>query len=143
MPDGDMIRNNLPRNKIVLPYSDDLPMYDLRKGSARVKLEYDPLKVNRKIRNCAKYVHSASQSAKSAAAAAAAKLKPHRLLLSFGQTQLAKNKSCISGTLSKCFGVLERDVHAASGSARVVTGTSMMSFYGYLGGYKETGTSGT
>ena len=47
-------------------------MYDLSKGSTRVKLEHDPLKVNRKIRNCAKYVHSANQSAKSAEAAAAA-----------------------------------------------------------------------
>ena len=56
---------------IELPYSNDLPMYDLGKGSTRVKLEYDPLKVSRKIRNCAKYVHRASQSAKSAAAATA------------------------------------------------------------------------
>ena len=61
-------------------------MYDLCKGSTRVKLEYDPLKVNRKIRNCAKYAHRASQSAKSAAAeaaaaeAAAAKLEPYWLM---------------------------------------------------------------
>ena len=118
----------LQARQITLPYSNDLPMYDLSKGSTRVKLEYDPLKVNRNIRNCAKYVHSASQSAKSAAAAAAAaaaaKLKPHRLLLSLGQTQLAKSESCILGAFSRCFGVLERDVHAASGSAGVVTGTT-------------------
>ena len=64
-----------------LPYSNDLPMYDLSKGSTRVKLEYDPSKVNSKIRNCAKYAHRASQSAKSAAAAAAAaKLKPYWLM---------------------------------------------------------------
>ena len=55
-------------------------MYDLCKGSTRVKLEYDPLTVNRKIRNCAKYAHRASQSAKSAAAAAAAKLEPYWLI---------------------------------------------------------------
>ena len=47
-------------------------MYDLSKGSTRVKLEYDPSKVNSKIRNCAKSAHRASQSAKSAAAAATA-----------------------------------------------------------------------
>ena len=52
-----------------------LPMYDLGKGSTRVKLEYDPSKVNSNIRNCAKYAHRASQSAKSAAAAAAAAAK--------------------------------------------------------------------
>ena len=64
-------------SKSKLPYSNDLPMYDLCEGSTRVKLEYDPSKVNRKIRNCAKYLHSASQSAKSAeAAAAAASSKP-------------------------------------------------------------------
>ena len=59
-----------------LLYSNDLPMYELSKGSTRVKLEYDPSKVNSKMRNCAKYAHRASQSAKSAAetAAAAAKL---------------------------------------------------------------------
>ena len=63
----------------VQPHSNDLPMYDLCKGCTRVKLEYDPLKVNRKIRNCAKYVHSASQSTKSAAAAA--KLETYWLVM--------------------------------------------------------------
>ena len=53
-------------------------MYDLSKGSTRVKLEYDPSKVDSNIRNCAKYAHRASQSAKSAAAAA--KLKTYWLL---------------------------------------------------------------
>ena len=38
-------------------------------GSISVKLEYDPSKVNSKMRNCAKYAHSPGQSANSAAAA--------------------------------------------------------------------------
>ena len=50
-------------------------MYELSKGSTRVKLEYDPSKVNINIRNCAKHVHSASQSAKSVAAPAGAPAK--------------------------------------------------------------------
>ena len=44
-------------------------MYDLCKGSTRVKHEYDPSKVNSKMRNCTKYVHSPGQSAKSEATA--------------------------------------------------------------------------
>ena len=80
--------------------------------STRVNLDYDSLKINRKIRNCAKYIHSASQSAKSGAAAV---LQPHKLLLSLGSRQLPKTKSFISGTFLEVFGILERNVNAARG----------------------------